>query len=81
MKKIKDLKPHEDLQQIAVRLPNDVYKASSLPMYKIKNRPVYLMGWTMGDFFVKLDPKSTRIYPMFWDSIPSGIDEWEVVDA
>jgi hypothetical protein len=80
MKKINDLNPDEDLKGVAVRLPNSVYLASSLPMYGIKNKPVYLMGFIMGDFFVKTNPKSSKIYPMFWSSIPSDICEWDVVE-
>lgn len=78
--KIKDLPKGANLQEIKVKLPDDVYKASSLPMYGIKNRGVYLLGWTMGDFFVKTSLKSSQIYPMFWLSVPDGFEEWDVVD-
>ena len=77
--KIGDLPEHTNLQSVKVKLPLHVYKASSLPMYGIKNKPVYLQGWVMGDFFVKTDLKSSQIYPMFWSSVPSDIKEWEVV--
>lgn len=77
--KIKDLPKNSNLQETKVKLPDDVYKASSLPMYKIKTKNVYLQGWIMGDFFVKTNLKSTQIYPMFWSSVPSDINEWEVI--
>lgn len=77
--KIKDLPTHSNLQTIKVRLPEVVYKSSSLPMYEIKTRDVFLMGWMMGDFFVKTNKKSNQIYPMFWNTIPADIDDWEVV--
>lgn len=78
--KIKDLPSGSNLQEVKVKLPDDVYQASSLPYYKIKNVPVYLQGWVMGDFFVKTDPKHSTIYPMFWFIVPSDIDEWEVIN-
>lgn len=77
--KIGDLPEHINLQSVKVKLPLNVYKASSLPKYGIKNNFVYLQGWVMGDFFVKTDLKSSQIYPMFWSSVPSDIKEWEVV--
>jgi hypothetical protein len=78
--KIKDLPPDTNLQNVAVKLPEELYYASSLPLSKVDNVPVYLMGWTMGDFFVKINREDTRIYPMFWISVPEDIEEWEVVD-
>lgn len=77
--KIKDLPDSVNLQNVKVKLPQHIYNASSLPMYGIKNKPVYLQGWVMGDFFVKTDLKSSQIYPMFWSIVPSDIKEWEVV--
>lgn len=77
--KIKDLPQGTNLQGIKVKLPKHIYTSSSLPMYGIKNKPVYLQGWVMGDFFVKTDLKSSQIYPMFWSFVPSDIQEWEVV--
>ena len=77
--KIKDLPDNTNLQYVPVRLPDDIYFASSLPAYRKKNVPVYLWGWIMGDFFVKLNPKSRKIYPMYWASMPENIKEWEVV--
>ena len=61
--KIKDLPKTTNLQTIKVKLPKAVYNASSLPIYGIKNVPVYLQGWVMGDFFVKINPK--QIYKRF----------------
>lgn len=78
MLKIKDLPENTDLQTVKVKLPDDIYMASSLPLYGIKNKFVYLWGWGMGDFFVKTDLRSTQIYPMFWSVQPLGITEWEV---
>lgn len=79
--KIKDLPESADMQQIPVKLPVDVYKRSSLPMYGLKNKPVYLQGWAMGDFFVKINPKSSQIYPMFWGEtgVPAKYEEWEII--
>jgi hypothetical protein len=77
--KIKDLPQDTNLQNIRVKLPKHIYASSSLPMYGIKNKPVYLQGWVMGDFFVKTDLKSSQIYPMFWSFVPSDFQEWEVV--
>ena len=77
--KIKDLPKHENLQKILVKLPDAIYQNSSLPLYNIKNNGVYLQGWTMGDFFVKTDLKSTKIYPMFWKKAPENIEEWEII--
>lgn len=77
--RIKDLPKETNLQKIKVKLPKEVYEASSLPYYKIKNVPVYLQGWIMGDFFVKTDITSSKIYPMFWNVVPNNIDNWEVV--
>jgi len=79
MVKIKDLPKETSLKDLAVVLPDNVYKASSLPMYGIKKKVVYLQGWTMGDFFVKIDNKSSQIYPMFWNTVPEDFDEWEVI--
>lgn len=78
--KVGDLPKHTNLQDIKVKLPEHIYKASSLPIYGIKNKPVYLIGWSMGDFFIKTNLKSNQIYPMFWMSVPSDIEEWEVVN-
>jgi hypothetical protein len=77
--KIEDLPEDTNLQLVKVRLPQYVYEASSLPSYGIKNIPVYLQGWVMGDFFVKTQLNGKQIYPMFWDFTPSDISEWEVV--
>ncbi len=77
--KIKDLPSDTNLQNLKVMLPDKIYKASSLIYYGIKNQPVYLMGWVMGDFFVKLDKNSSKIYPMFWDVVPDDFLEWEVI--
>ena len=79
--KIKDMPQKVSLGQFKVKLPEDVYKKSSLPHYGINNVPVYFMGWTMGDFFVKVDIKSNQIYPMFWNKIPSGLEEWDVLES
>lgn len=80
MKTIKDLPQNANLQQVKVKLPQEVYQTSSLPLYKLENVPVYLQGWTMGDFFVKLKPEDTQIYPMFWNQVPDNITDWEVVE-
>ena len=77
---IKDLAKDVNLQNVRVKLPLSVYNASSLPLYNIKNVPVYLMGWVMGDFFVKIDKENSQIYPMFWNVVPEGIEEWKVVE-
>jgi hypothetical protein len=77
--KIKDLPKDTNLQKIKVKLPDHIYTSSSLPMYEIKNQPVHLYGWVMGDFFVKLPLKGSQIYPMFWSFVPSVFQEWEVV--
>ncbi len=76
--KIKDLPKDQNLQDVQVILPEHIYEASSLPMYDIENVPVYLVGWLMGDFFVKLNKKDTQVYPMFWDFPPSTLEEWEI---
>lgn len=79
--KIKDLPKDTNLQKIKVKLPKNIYNASSLPNYNIKaDTPVYLQGWVMGDFFVKINLKSSQIYPMFWSYTPTDIDSWEVVE-
>ena len=79
--KIKDLPLDTNLQTVGIILPVDVWKKSSLPGYKIsKKKPVYLQGWVMGDFFVKIDPKSSKIYPMFWNLIPTDYMEWEIAE-
>jgi hypothetical protein len=80
MKTIKDLPKDTNLQQIQVKLPQDVYEASSLPTYGQENVPVYLQGWMMGDFFVKIDSTKTQVYPMFWREAPNNIEDWEVVE-
>ena len=78
---IKDLPEGTNLQEVKVVLPDHIQKASSLPYYdEVKDvKEVYLQGWTMGDFFVKVDKDSKQIYPMFWVFTPKDIDEWEVV--
>lgn len=80
--KIKDLPKDYNLQSVKVRLPKKVFNASSLPQYGLKNTGVYLQGWVMGDFFVKVKKESTQIYPMFWgvSGIPSNFEEWEVLE-
>jgi hypothetical protein len=80
MKTINDLPKDINLQQVKVKLPQDIYEMSSLPLYKLDNVPVYLQGWIMGDFFVKINPEETKIYPMFWDNIPEEIENWEVIE-
>jgi len=79
MIKIKDLPKETNLQLVGVKLPKHIYQKSSLPLYGIKNKPVYMQGWIMGDFFIKTNLKSSSIYPMFWSSIPSDIKEWKTV--
>lgn len=80
--KIKDLKSDTNLQEVKVILPQEIYDNSSLRKYGIdKKTPVYLQGWIHGDFFVKTDLKSSRIYPMFWNKVPENIGEWEVDEA
>ena len=71
--KLKELDEKTDLGTVKVVLSENLYNGSSLPSYGIETREVYLLGYTMGDFFVKLDKDSSRIYPMFRDSI--GWDE------
>ena len=78
---IGDLPNDTLLQYVKIRLPKSVYEQSSLPMYNIKSRDVYLQGWTMGDYFVKTDKNSTNIYPMFWNAVPLNIKEWEVIES
>ncbi len=80
MKTLNDLPSDMNLQKVKVKLPQDVYERSSLPRYGLENVPVYLQGWTMGDFFVKIDLESTQIYPMFWNQAPDDITSWEVVE-
>lgn len=77
--RVKDLPENASLYGVKVKLPTHIYEASSLPAYDIKNVPVYLQGWLMGDFFVKTSLESTQVYPMFWESIPPEMKEWEVV--
>lgn len=77
--KFKELPGEVKFEEFKLKLPNNVYDNSSLPMYNIKNTPVHLVGWVMGDFFVKLNSKDTKIYPMFWNELPNDIYEWEVV--
>ena len=79
--KIKDLPKDANLQTIKVRLSDSLYNSSSLPDYKIKTKEVYLMGPVMGDWFVKVDPNSTQIYPMYRDSISwDELKDLEVVE-
>lgn len=79
--RICDLPEEANINEFAVRLPKHIYRSSSLPIYGIKNVPVYLQGFVMGDFFVKIKKESTQIYPMFWGFIPEGIENWEVVET
>jgi len=80
VKRIKDLPKDTNLQLVKVKMPQNIYEASSFPYYNMKNVPVYLQGWMMGDFFVKVDLKSDQVYPLFWSSVPNDIEEWEVVE-
>lgn len=68
--KLHELDSKTNVQKIKIRLSESLYKGSSLPYYDIESRDVYLMGNTMGDFFVKTDLESNQVYPMFRDSIP-----------
>ena len=78
--KIKDLPEKVNLQTVKVRLSDALYNASSLPDYKIETKEVYLLGFLMGDFFVKLDLNDSQIYPMFRDYITwDEIKELEIV--
>lgn len=79
--KIKDLPGDTNLQNIKIKLPEEVYAESSLPLYKIENVPVYLQGWVMGDFFVKINLEDDQIYPMFWDNVPPNFEEWQIIDS
>lgn len=78
--KLKDLPESTPITTVKVKLPEHIYSSSSLPIYKIKNVPVYLIGWVMGDFMVKVKKNSTQVYPMFWHITPGDILEWEVAD-
>lgn len=74
MRKLKDLPKDTNLRVVKVRLSDALYEASSLPTYGIKSKDVFLMGYTMGDFFVKTNRESDQIYPMFndllgWDQL------------
>lgn len=77
--RICDLPKSQDLSKVAVRLPKQIYRESALPRHSIKNVPVYLIGWMMDDYFVKIDPCSSAMYPMLWARLPAGFNEWEVL--
>lgn len=74
MQKLKDLNDSINLKKVRVKLSEALYNASSLPNYKIKTREVYIVGPMMGDFFVRVNPDSSQVYPMFnellgWDQL------------
>jgi hypothetical protein len=80
--KLKDLEDNVNLKNVRVKLSENMYLSSSLPKYNIKSREVYLAGNMMGDFFVKTDPKSTQIYPMFNDLLSwNELKELEVIES
>ena len=65
--KLKNVEDGVKLSSIKVKLTDSLYDSSSLPEYDIKTKEVYLVGNMMGDFFVKIDPESDQVYPMFND--------------
>ena len=79
--KLSDLPGDTDLQKVKVRLSDSLYNSSSLPDYEIETKEVYLAGPIMGDFFVKLKPEDTQIYPMYRMSISwDELKDLEVVE-
>lgn len=79
--KLKDLPDSADVTKIKVRLSDALYNVSSLRQYGIKAKDVYLVGPIMGDWFVKTNLNSSKIYPMFRDSISwDELKELEVVE-
>ena len=67
-------------------MSDSTYGSSSLALhYNVPNQPVYYMGCFMGDCFVKLvtpvdKDRPTQIYPLYTESHPSDILEWEVIE-
>ena len=79
--KLSDLPGDTNLQKVKVRLSDSLYNSSSLPDYKIETKEVYIMGAIMGDFFVKLKPEDTQVYPMYRDWIPwEELKDLEVIE-
>jgi len=79
--KLKNLPKDTNVQTIKVRLSDALYNSSSLPDYGIETKEVYLMGPTMGDWFVKIKLASTRIYPLYRESISwDELKDLEVVE-
>jgi hypothetical protein len=81
--KLKDLHPQTSLKSVYLKMPEEVYNASSLAFYNIdKDTPIMYHGFLMGDHFVKIKQKEDQIYPLFnaFFNIKDLL-EWEVVSA
>tara|TARA_R110000772_G_scaffold17946_3_gene50120 strand:+ start:216782 stop:217051 length:270 start_codon:yes stop_codon:yes gene_type:complete len=79
--KLKDLNDDINLKDVKVLLPEHLYNLSSLPVYEIETREVFLVGHVMGDFFVKIDPDDEQMYPMFDELLSwNTLKELEVLE-
>lgn len=79
---VKDLPEGTDLRPIKIRLPDDVLR--QYQEYAGGEKEMYVVGATMGDFFLSPIPPNTRderiMYPMPPAVEPSHILDWEVVE-
>lgn len=78
--KVKELPENTNLTKIKVKLPDDVLK--QYKEYAGGESEMYIVGATMGDFFLSPNApgtKSRRLYPMPIGINPSDILEWEVI--
>jgi len=81
--KVKELPENSELAKVKVELPDDVLK--QYQNYAGGEKHMYILGQTMGDFFMSPDPPtkdgkgSRKLYPMPFGVNPRDILEWEVI--
>ena len=78
--KVKNLSSNIPMSNVLLKMPEEVYNASSLPEYGIsKDTPVIYKGYIMGDYFVATKNSKDQVFPLFNEFFdPKSILEWEV---
>jgi hypothetical protein len=79
--KVNELPEKSNITNVKVKLPVDALE--KYKKYAGGEEEMWIVGWTMGDFFMSSDgkdKKSRRLYPMPESIKPQDILEWEVVE-
>jgi hypothetical protein len=80
--KVSELPENTNLTEVKVKLPSEVLK--DFKNYMGGEQEMYIIGFTMGDFFLSPQPKSIkerRLYPLPPHIEASNILDWEVVEV